>query len=175
MRIPQAGEFWQWHDSGHKLWLAAALVYAVGHVMILGNGDFRDVLLFLVPPVAAFGVLSSPKASRTARFAAQLFLGLVAVAIILAEQPWILQKMRPQFPGVPRQQDRILTLYGGAYLLFIAGFLPGYVFIVSLYRHSRGEAAAALTKPTCFLGLATWLLIVTVMVASIPQVIKAVF
>jgi hypothetical protein len=164
----------QWLENGHKLWLVAAFIYAIGHLLILRNGDPRAVFLFLVPPILAFGILSSPKPSRPMRFAAQLFLGLVAVAIILGEQPLILQNMRPLFPGVPREQDRVLTFYLGAYSLFIMGFLPGYVFIVSLYRHSRGEAAS-LTKPTCYLGLATWLLLLTGLIAGIPHVMKAMF
>lgn len=171
---PPRGHLWHLIEKGHKLWLVASLVYAAGHLIILRNGDARVVLLFLVPPILAFGILSSPKSSRPMRFAAQLFLGLVAVAIILSEQPLILQNMRPLFPGVPRAQDRVLTFYSGAYLLFIMGFLPGYVFIVSLYRHSRGEVAS-LTKPTCYLGLATWLLLLTGLIAGIPHVMKAMF
>ena len=167
-------QLWEWLENGHKLWLVAALIYAAGHLIILRNGDPGAVGLFLVPPFVAFGVLSSPTSSRPMRFAAQLFLGLVAAAIILAEQPLFLQNMRPNFPGVPREQDRVLTFYLGAYSLFVIGFLPGYVFIVSLYRHSRGEVAA-LSKPTCYLGLATWLLLVTVLIAGIPHFMKAMF
>ena len=171
---PTSGHLWSWLENGHKLWLVAALAYAVGHLLILRNGDPRVVVLFLVPPILAFGTLSSPKSSRPMRFAARLFLGLVAVAIILSEQRLFLQNMRPHFPGVPREQDRVLTFYLGAYSLFVMGFLPGYVFIVSLYRHSRGEVAA-LSKPTCYLGLATWLLLVTVLIAGIPHFMKAMF
>lgn len=164
----------RWFHNAHNLWLIAALIYAVAHLAMLRNGDLRPVLLFLVPPLMAFGLLSAPKATPPARFAAKLFLGLVTVAIILAEQPFILQNMKPHFPGVPKAQDRILTFYTGAYLLFIMGFLPAFACGVSLYRHSRGEPAA-LAKPICYLGLVTWFLLMIGMIGNIPLVIAALF
>jgi hypothetical protein len=165
---------WRWFHDTHNFWLIAALVYAVAHLAVFRNGDLRPVLLFLVPPLFAFGTLASPKATPPARFAAKLFLGLVTLAIILAEQPFILQNMKPQFPGVPNTQDRILTFYTGAYLLFIMGILPGFACGVSLYRHARGEHAT-LAKPICYLGLGTWLLLMVGMIGGIPVAIKALF
>lgn len=168
------GRIGRWLHDSHNLWLIAALIYAVAHLGMLRNGDLRPVLLFLVPPLLAFGILSSPKATRPTRFAAQIFLVLATIAIILAEQPFILQNMKPHFPGVPKDQDRILTFYTGAYLLFIMGFLPPFACGVSLYRHSRGERAA-LAKPICYLSLVTWLLLLIGLIGNIPRAFKALF
>lgn len=165
---------WCWLHDAHNFWLMAALTYAVTHLAIFRNGDLRPVLLFLMPPLFAFGVLASSKATPPARFGAQLFLALVAIAIILAEQPSILQNMKPHFAGVPKAQDRILTFYMGAYLFFIMGILPGFAFGVSLYRHRRGEHAV-LAEPICYVGLMTWVLVLMGMVSGIPRLLKALF
>lgn len=159
-------------ENAHHLWLALAFLFAVANLFLLRNADPRVVLLFLVPPTLAFLILSSPNPGRASRFACRLFLGMVTTAIVLGEFRALIPNLRPLFPGVPQQQDRILTFYVGVYLVFYLVLLPPYVFVISLRRHGRAEAVT-LSRSTCILGLMTWALLVLGLVAGIPQLLKA--
>jgi hypothetical protein len=158
--------------NAHRLWLALAFLYAVAHLLLLRKADPRVALLFLVPPTIAFLILSFAKPGRASRFVCRLFLAMVTMAILLGEFRAFLPNLQPQFPGVPQQQDRILTFYVGVYLFFILGFLPPFVFALSLRRHSRGEPAE-LSQATCILGFMTWALMMLGFVANLPQLLKA--
>jgi hypothetical protein len=162
----------QFLENAHRFWGALAFLYAVAHLFLLRNADPRVALLFLVPPTLAFLTLSSPKAGRGSRFACRLFLAMVIMAIVLGESPALLPNLRPQFPGVPQQLDRILTLYCGVYMFFLFGFLPPFVFVLSLRQNSAGKSTE-LSRITCILGLMTWALLMLALVASIPQLLKA--
>jgi len=156
----------KWGERFHCYWLAAAFIAAVGQLFLLQGADLGIVLLFLIPPTLAFGILSNPAASNLTRALSYGFLALIGVGVVLGPQHDILPGMDGWKGQLPRTQSRILTWYTGVYLLYFLGILPPVTFGSSLRRRRRGEPPA-LAPDICYLGLFTWLLLIPGLAAVI--------
>jgi len=128
-----------------------ALLVAVVHLILLRGVSVGLLLLFVVPPLAAFLLLHRTTA-KGARRLALAFLLLVALGALVAPFPAILPKLGGVDQRLPPESDRLLTWYAVVYLLFFVGILPTYFLMANLRRHWRGEPAAV-SRFTCYLGL----------------------
>ena len=160
----------------HLIAAAAVLSHAAAHLALNPNIE-RAVLLYFVPPATAVFLIAINLVNGTnpAVIAlCQIFLNLIAVAVLLGELPFVLPNLKPQFPGLPPQQDRILVFYFIAYALFLWLLLPPYFLGTSLYRHYR-KAYAAISFPTCCVGALTWVGVMTLLVALSPRIFAKLF
>ena len=163
-------------DNIHWIWVAAALAYAVTLLALLPNVE-RAMLLWFVPPLLACFLLALNKINRTnpeVICLCKVFLSMVAVAVLLGEQRVLFANLKPQFPGMPAQQDRILTFYFMAYALFLWVLLPGYLLGNSNYLHYH-RRPAPISLPTCCIGTATWLGVMALLAALTPRIIDKLF
>ena len=122
------------------LLVVGALIRAIALLAALPNVE-RAVLLYFVPPAVAclFLIADSGKFNRTAIRGCEVFLSLIAIAVVVGEQPFVLPNLKPQFPGMPLQADRILVCYFAAYTLFVSVICPAYVLGSAVYARFRGS------------------------------------
>jgi hypothetical protein len=155
----------------HLIAAAVVLAYAAAHLAVNPNIE-RAMLLYFVPSVLAMLLLTVNLvrgANPEVIVLCQVFLDMIAVAVLLGELQFFLPIFKPQFPGMPPQQDRILTCYFIAYIAFFWIILPPYLLGDSLYRHYR-KRPAAISLPTCYLGTITWHATLILLVALLPRV-----
>jgi hypothetical protein len=160
----------------HLIAAAAVLAHAAAHLAINPKIE-RAVLLYFVPPVLAVLLLAVNLIRGTnpaVIILCQVFLDMIAVAVLLGELKFFLPNIKPQFPGVPPQQDRILTFYFIAYMMFLWILLPPYFLGGSMYQHYR-KVPAAISLPTCCFGTLTWLATMVLLVALLPRIFAKLF
>ena len=153
--------------TAHDVFALAVLGRAVIQFANLPNAE-RAMLLYFIPPILAFLFITcdtgnfNPTVVRGCR----LFLSTIAITVLLAELPFVLPNLKPQFPGLPRQADRTLVFYFGAYALFLWITFPAYVFGMSLYLHARG-LPGGMSRAILYTGCVCWLLTVGLLVFAI--------
>jgi len=160
----------------HLSFVAVVLSRAAAHLANNPNVE-RAVLLYFVPPlIAAFLIaVNLINATNPAVIAlCQIFLSLIAVAVLLAELPQVMPNLKPQFPGLPPQQDRILVFYFFAYFLYLWILLPPYLLGTSLYQHYR-KRVAGISWTTCLAGSLTWLVTIGILLAISPRIAAKLF
>jgi hypothetical protein len=145
-------------NLAHDIVAFAILIHAAIGLAALPNAP-SPVLGFFIPPTMAFLFLicNTGKFNRTVLAGCRLFLGLIASFVLLAHLPFVLPNLKPQFPGLPPQQDRVVCFYLVAYALFLWVFCPAYVLGISLYR-DYNRISPNMAWPILYAGLACWLL-----------------
>ena len=160
----------------HMLVAAAVLVHAASHLAVNPNFD-RVVLAYFIPPLIALFLISINLKNRTnwtVIVLCQIFLNIIAFAVILGELPFVLPNLKPQFPGMPPQQDRVLVFYFAAYALFLWVLLPPYLLGSAFLQHYRKQPAS-ISFITCCLGTATWAGTMLILFAITPRVAEKLF
>jgi hypothetical protein len=160
----------------HWLWVAVVLIYAAAQLGVAPNVE-RAVLLYFAPPVIACALIAVNVARGTNQqviWLCKLFLTTIAVGVLLGEQQILFANVKPQFPGVPPQQDRVLIFYFAAYMLFIGVFLPAFFLGTSLLLHYQ-KRNAPISLGTCLVGAATWIGCMIVVVALSPRIFARLF
>jgi len=120
---------------------AAVLVQAVAHLAVNPNFE-RAVLLYFLPPLIALFLISINLirgTNWTVIVLCQIFLNMIAFAVVLGELPFVLPNLKPQFPGMPPQQDRVLVFYFAAYALFLAASLPAWKCIAATLSKAASQ------------------------------------
>ncbi|MEP3479621.1 MAG: hypothetical protein ABJZ55_10270 [Fuerstiella sp.] len=135
------------------VWTAVSFFAIATQLVVLRGFDFRQLLLFVVPVLLALAVSRQEPATRGSLLA-QIFLGLIAFGLIIAEIPWLFPNLGGVDPNLPRETDRALTWYVAVYLLFFMTVCPFHLFTDSLSRQHQGRPAQ-FSKFTCWLGLFT--------------------
>jgi hypothetical protein len=160
----------------HMFVAAAVLVQAVAHLAVNPNFE-RAVLLYFLPPLIALFLISINLirgTNWTVIVLCQIFLNMIAFAVVLGELPFVLPNLKPQFPGMPPQQDRVLVFYFAAYALFLWVLLPPYLLGSALLQHYRKQPAS-ISLITCCLGAVTWTGIMITFVALSPRLAEKLF
>jgi hypothetical protein len=137
--------------------VVGSLIRAIGLLATNPNVE-RPVLGFFVPPVIAILFLAADngKFNRTVIRGCELFLGMIAVAVILGEQQFVIPNLKPQFPGMPAQAERILIFYFVAYGLFLWIICPAFVLGTPIYLRSQG-LPQGMSSVILYAGLICWL------------------
>ena len=135
------------------LWTAVSFFVIVAHLVILRGLEFRLILLFVLPVIAAVAVAQQDPATRSSRIA-KIFLLLTSIGMIVAEVPWLFPQLGGVDPNLPQPIDRALTWYAAVYLIFFFCVCPIHLFTESLACHARGQFAE-ISVFTCWLGLFT--------------------
>ena len=160
----------------HLVVAGAVLAYAVSHLALNPNIE-RAVLMYFVPPLLALLIIAINLIRGTnpdVIVLGELLLDMIAIAVLLGEHPFFGRILKPQFPGMPPQQDHVLVCYFIAYFLFFLFVLPPYLLGVSLRRHCR-RLPAAISFPTCCVGAITWLGTMALIVSLIPTISAKLF
>lgn len=145
------------HFHLHNLWTIGCLFAVVAQFAVIRGFNVGMILLFVLPTLMAVLVSLSPQPSR-GRFLANLFLGLIAFGIAIAHVPRLFPDLCGVQANLPPAQSRILSWYIVVYLVYITGVLPFHVFTKALAEHKAGKPAQ-FSRPTCYLGLLTALLV----------------
>jgi hypothetical protein len=124
----------------HDVFAFVVLGSAIWQLAVLPNVE-RAVLAFFIPPILAllFLVTNTGRFNPTVIRGCRLFLSMIVVSVLLGEQRFVLANLKPQFPGMPAQADRILVFYFVAYGLFLWVICPGYVLGSWLRQHWSGS------------------------------------
>jgi hypothetical protein len=149
--------------------LVAFVILAFAVVKFAALPQFpRVTLLYFVPPVLAFLFLAfnTGKFNPTVLCGCRLFLSMIAIAVLLGELPFVLPNLKPLFPGMPANQDRVIAFYFAAYGLFLWVICPGYVLSTSLYRDVYG-LPGRMSRPILYGGCACWLVAMGFLVAAV--------
>ena len=141
------------HDAIRQLaWHGLiALGIAVFFLVALRGLDVRIILFFIVPPIAAVR-FTGPKHSVSTRILAWSFLVTLGIGAGIAHFPQLFPKLGGMNVQLPLWQHRMLSWYGGVYLIFMTSVAPMHAFIVNLRAHRRREPTQ-LSPVTCYLGL----------------------
>lgn len=150
-------------NLAHDVIAFAILVHAAIGLATLPNGP-SPVLGYFVPPAMAFLFLicnflicNTGKCDRTVLAGCRVFLGLIATFVLIAHLPFVLPNLKPQFPGLPPQQDRVICFFLMAYGLFLWFFCPAYVLGIFLYRDFK-DISPRMSRPILYAGVACWLI-----------------
>ena len=150
-------------NLAHDVIAFAILVHAAIGLATLPNGP-SPVLGCFVPPAMAFLFLISNflicntgKCDRTVLAGCRLFLGLIATFVLIAHLPFVLPYLKPQFPGLPLQQDRVICFFLVAYGLFLWFYCPAYVLGIFLYRDYK-DIPPRMSRPILYAGVTCWLI-----------------
>ncbi len=143
-------------NIAHDVVAFAVLIHAAMGLAALPPGP---VPIFFIPPTMAFLFLicNTGKFNKTVLAGCRLFLGMIGTSVFLSHLPFVLPNLKPQFPGLPPQQDRIICFFLVAYGLFLWCFCPAYVLGNFLYRDYKGISQRE-SRPIMYAGLACWLL-----------------
>jgi hypothetical protein len=167
---------WMIIEGAHWIFVALSLLYAVIVFTRLPNIEPAAILYFMPPLLACLLIIVNTAKGTNAGVVSlcKAFLTAIACSVLLGEQDFLLRNIKPQFPGMPPQQDRILTFYFGAYLLFLGVFIPTYLIGTSIYLH-LWKRRAPISFPTCWVGAATWLAAMGVVVFNAPMILNRLF
>lgn len=119
--------------------------------------DFGQILLFVVPVLFAMLFSNSTPVTRGV-ILARVFLSLIAFGLFISRLPWLFPDLGGVDPRLPRESDRVLTWYCATYLLFCTFLIPLHLFTHTLNQHRLGMRPQ-FSRPTCYLGLSTALLL----------------
>ncbi|HEX6985778.1 MAG TPA: hypothetical protein VF170_10385 [Planctomycetaceae bacterium] len=135
----------------HRLWAVASFLLVVGRLLSLRGIEIGAVLLFVIPPAAAF-LAATRAADPTNRLLGNFFLTAIVVGQIVAPFPGLFPKLGGVEPKLGPVADRTLTWYVEAYLLYFCVVMPTRWAVGQLRRHARGEPAG-LSLPVSVLVL----------------------
>ena len=135
---------------------AVSLFAIVAQLTAIRGFDFGQLLLFVAPVLFALLFSTSTPVTRGV-ILARVFLSLIAFGLFIAKLPWLLPNLGGVDPKLPREGDRVLTLYCTTYLLFCTFLIPLHLFTQALHQHQSGMQPQ-FSRPTCYLGLFTVLL-----------------
>ncbi len=164
----------KWHLlwTVHDVLAFAALVNAIVQLARLPNVE-PPVFFYFAPPLMAwlFLVANTGKFNSTALLGCRIFLSMVAVSTLLAEQQFVVPNLKPQFPGLAPLADRILTFYFFAYGLFLGVMCPSYVLGTSLFHRGGGNCYIP-SRWILYSGCVCWLGTMVVLVVLVTNIGK---
>jgi hypothetical protein len=142
----------------HDVTAFAIVIYAAVGLGALPKLD-PGIFTCFFPPIIAFVFLmvnTWRKLNTTFVAGCRLFLGTIATSVFLSHFTFVLPNLKPRFPGLPPQQDRVLCFYLATYGMFLWCFCPAYVLGNLLYRDFKG-ISPRMSTPILYASLTCWL------------------
>jgi hypothetical protein len=151
----------------HDLIALAALGYAAYQMAMSPAGE-PGVLMFLVPVAMAstFHLCDTGRFNPVVLFGCRLFLDVVVVAVLIAQLPFLLPSLKPQFPGLLPSVDRTFVFYIAAFGMFFWVFCPAYLLGTSLFAHLKG-VPGGMNRWILYAGCLFWVGTMIALFASI--------
>jgi hypothetical protein len=171
----------RWFEIAHILVIMIVLGQAALRFIRLPNKDEPAIAVaFILPVFASFVVLFKP--GQLAHLSVQRFfrrfLTVVGIAVLLGEQDILFANLKPQFPGLPAREDRILTFYLLSYVLFLGIWCPPFVLFRALYAmflEPRTGPAPLVHQMIWLTASVLWLIVVGLLAAFLPRIAGRLF
>jgi hypothetical protein len=176
-RVPSSGNRWtrasELAERLHHVALVAVFLTAVGRLFFVRGFSLGGLVLFCEPPLFAYVYLRVPDTSVWTRRLAWSFFALIAIGILLAPIQGILPRLNC-FPDLPRTENRLLSWYMAVYMFYMPGILPPYIAVRNLWLRSH-ERPADFSRPTCWLILFAWSLLMLALGGGARQLFDIMF
>ncbi|WP_206678777.1 hypothetical protein [Alienimonas chondri] len=124
----------------NHLWTAVAVLAIFPQLVTLRGLDAGALLVFVAPVLVAC-IVSMHRPATRGVFLANMFLSLLALGLLIAEEPALFPALGGVDKRLPPRSDRILTWYCGVYLIFVCSVVPIHFFVSCLQKRAAGEPA----------------------------------
>jgi hypothetical protein len=167
-QLDSPSEFLRWFSHANRLnilWIAASLLYAACHLVMLQGVSPFWISAFLVPPILAFAVLGARQSSAKARRLAWVYLAAIVIGDVLAPLPQLLPRMN-LFDQLPLAESRLLT--------WQLALNSVYLFLVLPPAYLNGQLRGAVQRRRVGVGVFAVLFGYSVWIVLLPGILLAV-
>jgi hypothetical protein len=149
----------------NKVWLAASLLYALGHLMMLRGANPVWIAAFLAPPLLAFATLCSSSTNARVRRLAWVYLAALVVGDLLAPYTQILPRMN-LFAQLPLAVGRLLTWQLALSSIYLFLVLPP-VYLGGRLRHAIRRRRVGIGVVASLRGFSIWIVLLPALLLGI--------